>query len=192
MFQIESLLYIFAVSEIEVTMADGTFAALMFILGLSDMQNNFCRSAVGCLGREEAIPRLYVSAGNVIKRRARPGSEIYLRYDLAHTNGPFGNAIGFSISERQETWIGYGQTYLMHADGVPLKAELHAMTGLYDKGLGHGLGGRIAFRSGLDLIYETNGGVRYALSYDHRSHIGIYKENPGMETIQFAVSFPLK
>ena len=173
-------------------MADGTFAALMFILGLSDMQANHCGSEAGCLGPGETIPRFYVSTGDIVKRRARPGPEVYFRYDLSHTNGPFGNTIGVSISERQETWIGYGQTYLMQADAVPIKAELHAMTGLYDKGLGHGLGGRIAFRSGLDLIYETNGGVRYALSYDHRSHIGIYKENPGMETIQFAVSLPLK
>ena len=173
-------------------MADGTFAALMFILGLNDMQANYCGREIGCLGREEAVPRLYVSAGEVIKRRALPAPETYFRYDLAHTNGPFGNAIGFSISERQEAWVGYGQTYLMHAESVPIKAELHAMTGLYDKGLGHGLGGRIAFRSGLDLIYETSGGVRYALSYDHRSHIGIYKENPGMETIQFVISFPLR
>ena len=173
-------------------MADGTFAALLFILGLSDMQANYCGSEVGCLGRGGSVPRIYVSAGDVIKRRARPGAETYFRYDLAHTNGPFGNAIGFSISERKEAWIGYGQTYLMQADAVPIKAELHAMTGLYDKGLGHELGGRIAFRSGLDLIFETNGGVRYALSYDHRSHIGIYKENPGMETIQFAISFPLR
>ena len=173
-------------------MADGTFAALMFILGLSDMQANHCGSETGCLGRRETIPRLYISAGNVIKRRARPGPEVYFRYDLSHTNGPFGNTIGYSISERQETWIGYGQTYLINSGVVPIKAELHAMTGLYDKGLGHGLGGRIAFRSGLDLIYETKGGVRYALSYDHRSHIGIYKENPGIETIQFAVSFSLK
>ena len=173
-------------------MADGTFAALMFILGLSDMQANHCGNEAGCLWRGETIPRLYVSAGEVIKRRARPGPEAYFRYDLSYTNGPFGNIIGFSISERQETWIGYGQTYLMNSGMEPIKAELHAMTGLYDKGLGHGLGGRVAFRSGLDLIYETKVGVRYALSYDHRSHIGIYKENPGMETIQFAVSFPLK
>ena len=173
-------------------MADGTFAALMFILGLSDMHANHCGSEAGCLGRSETTPRLYVSAGEVIKRRARPGPEAYFRYDFPHTNGPFGNTIGVSISGRQETWIGYGQTYLMQSDAVPFKAELHAMTGLFDKGLGHSLGGPIAFRSGLDLIYETNGGVRYALSYDHRSHIGIYKENPGMETIQFAVSFLLK
>ena len=173
-------------------MADGTFAALMFILGLSDMHANHCGSEAGCLGRSDTTPRLYVSAGEVIKRRARPGPEAYFRYDFPHTNGPFGNTIGVSISGRQETWIGYGQTYLMQSDAVPFKAELHAMTGLFDKGLGHSLGGPIAFRSGLDLIYETNGGVRYALSYDHRSHIGIYKENPGMETIQFAVSFSLK
>ncbi|MEK9643013.1 MAG: acyloxyacyl hydrolase [Paracoccaceae bacterium] len=173
-------------------MADGTFAALMFILGLSDMQSNHCGTELGCLGRSEGTARIYASAGEVVKRRARPGPETYFRYDLAHKNGPFGNAVGFSITERQEAWVGYGQTYLIQAEAIPVKAELHAMTGLYDKGLGHGLGGRIAFRSGIDLIYETNGGVRYALSYDHRSHIAIYKENPGMETIQFAVSFPLK
>ena len=173
-------------------MADGTFAALMFILGLYDMQANHCGSEAGCLGLDETNPRLFVSAGDVIKRRALPGPEVYVRYDLPHTNGPFGNIIGLSISGRQETWVGYGQTYIIKADAVPIKFELHAMTGLYDKGLGHGLGGRIAFRSGLNLFYETNGSVRYALGYDHRSHIGIYEENPGMETIQFAVSFPLK
>jgi hypothetical protein len=50
----------------------------------------------------------------------------------------------------------------------------------------------ISFRSGIDLIYETDGGVRYALSYDHRSHTGIYPDNPGVESIQFAVSVPFK
>ncbi len=173
-------------------MADGTFAALMFLIGLADMQSNYCNTAAGCFGRSENTPRLYVSVGNIIKRRAKPGKEAYLRYDLGHKNGPFGHTVGFSISSRQALWAGAGQTYLASSQDSPVKLELHAMTGLYGAGNGHDLGGLIAFRSGIDVIYETDGGVRYILSHDHRSHTGIYPNNPGVETIQFAVSIILK
>tara|TARA_Y100000813_G_C24050290_1_gene298909 strand:- start:104 stop:625 length:522 start_codon:yes stop_codon:yes gene_type:complete len=172
-------------------MADGTFAALMILLGLGDMQANYCETDIGCLGRSKVLPRAYVSSGGIVERRADAGPEVYFRYDLSHRNGPFGHAVGVSVSSRRETWVGVGQTYLVETSNLPLKAELHAMSGLYDEGDGHDLGGRIAFRSGIDLIYETTSGTRYALSYDHRSHIGIYSQNPGMETIQLAISLPL-
>jgi len=172
-------------------MADGTFAALMILLGLGDMQANNCQTDTGCLSRTKVLPRAYFSAGNIVERRADAGPELYLRYDLSHRNGPFGHAVGVSVSGRGETWVGVGQTYLTAISGSPFKAELHAMSGLYDKGDGHDLGGPIVFRSGIDLIYETTKGIRYAVSYDHRSHMGIYSNNPGMETIQFSVSFPL-
>ena len=171
-------------------MADGTFAVLMLLLGFDDMRINHCPTELGCFQRSEVAPRAYFSVGDVLKRRAEAGPEAYFRYDLDHRNGPFGHAVGVSISSRQEAWFGVGQTYLIEPHRSPFKAEFHAMTGLYDKGLGHDLGGRIAFRSGLDLIYETHNNVRLALSYDHRSHIGIYRENPGMETVQFVVSLP--
>ena len=173
-------------------MADGTFAALLLLVGLADMQSNFCTTASGCFERSEVTPRLYLSVGDIIKRRAKPGKEAYLRYDLSHKNGPFGHAVGFSVSSRKALWAGAGQTYLASSLDIPIKLELHAMTGLYSAGKGHDLGGLIAFRSGIDLIYETDGGVRYALSYDHRSHTGIYPDNPGVESIQFAISIPLK
>jgi lipid A 3-O-deacylase len=176
----------------EVTMADGTFAVLMFLLGLTDMQNNYCNTEAGCFGRTEITPRLYLSGGDIIKRRAEAGGEGYIRYDLGYRNGPFGHALGFSVSSREAHWVGIGQTYLASTDNSPVMIELHAMTGLYDAGNGHDLGGFIAFRSGADLIYETGGGVRYALSYDHRSHVGIYPDNPGVETVQLAVSWPLE
>ena len=172
-------------------MADGTFAALMILLGLGDMQVNYCGTEIGCLGRGKVLPRAYVSVGDIVERRADAGSEVYLRYDLSHRNGPFGHALGVSVSGRGEAWVGVGQTYLIETGDLPFKAELHAMSGLYEKGYGHDLGGRIAFRSGIDLIYETTRGIRYAMSYDHRSHIGIYHQNPGMETIKLAISLPL-
>ena len=66
------------------------------------------------------------------------------------------------------------------------------MTGFYDAGKGHDLGGLVVFRSGIDLIYETYSGIRYGLSYDHRSHMEIYPNNPGVESIRFMISVPLK
>jgi lipid A 3-O-deacylase len=176
----------------EVMMADGTFAVLMFLLGLTDMQNNYCNTEAGCFDRTEVLPRLYVSGGDIIKRRAEAGSEGYIRYDLGHRNGPFGHAAGISMSSRDALWAGVGQTYIASIDKSPVMVELHAMTGLYSVGNGHDLGGLIAFRSGVDLVYETGGGVRYALSYDHRSHMGIYPDNPGVESVQLAVSWPLE
>lgn len=173
-------------------MADGTFAALLFIIGLTDMGINHCGTSEGCLGTGETRPRLSISGGEVLERRADPAAELYLRYDLAQTRGPFGGAAGLSVTENGEAWVGFGATYLVPFGRSGAYAELHAMPGLYFDNGGFDLGGPIAFRSGLELGYETARGWRMALSYDHRSNVGIYDENPGIETVQFKVSIPLK
>ena len=173
-------------------MADGTFAALMILIGLTDMQSNYCKTASGCFARSDVLPRLQVSAGDIIERKADSGKEMYIRYDLGHKNGPFGHAVGFSVSSRQALWAGIGQTYLASPKDSPIKIQLNAMTGLYNAGKGHDLGGLITFRSGIDFVYETDGGVRYGLSHDHRSHMEIYPNNPGVESIRFMISVPFK
>ncbi|MFW2544536.1 acyloxyacyl hydrolase [Primorskyibacter sp. 2E107] len=173
-------------------MADGTFAVLMLILGLTDMSRNYCGTEVGCLGRTETTPHFAISAGSVLERRAGEASEVYLRYDLGHKRGPFGHAVGLSVGEHGETWFGFGQTYKIQPQGSPLYAELHAMPGLYFDNGGFDLGGPIEFRSGLELGYENRKGWRFGLSYDHRSNAGIYDNNPGIETVQFRVSVPTR
>jgi hypothetical protein len=35
-------------------------------------------------------------------------------------------------------------------------------------------------------------GARIGLSVDHRSHGGIFARNPGVETVQFRVTFPAR
>ena len=70
--------------------------------------------------------------------------------------------------------------------------QLNAMTGLYEEGSGVDLGGPIEFRSGLSVGYQNKAGVRMSLSIDHRSNLGIYSDNPGLETVQFRVSIPTK
>ena len=172
-------------------MADGTFAVLMFVLGLTDMGLNHCGTENGCLGRSETASRLAFSGGEVLERRAEPAAEVYLRYDLGHKRGPFGRVAGLSVGENGETWIGFGTTYEI-ALGDHAFVELHSMPGLYFDNGGFDLGGPIAFRSGVEVGFEDRNGWRYGLSYDHRSNAEIYSDNPGVETVQFRVSMPLK
>ena len=172
-------------------MADGTFAVLMLIAGLTDMSMNYCGTETRCLGRTDTQPRFAFSAGEFDDRNAVGDTEIYFRYDLGHRIGPFGRAIGFSIAEQGEVWLGFGHTYFWQPDRSPFYAELHAMTGLYEDNGGFDLGGPIVFRSGIELGYENRAGWRYALSYDHRSNADLYSNNPGVETYMFRVSVPL-
>ncbi|MFP7572379.1 acyloxyacyl hydrolase [Marivita sp. S2033] len=172
-------------------MADGTFAALMFILGMTDMGMNHCGTPSGCLGPSQTVPRFSISAGEVIERRADAAGEVYLRYDTGRTIGPFGTAAGLSVGENSETWVGYGATYTIPIARTGVYAELHAMPGLYFDNGGFDLGGEIAFRSGLELGYETSRGWRMALTYDHRSNAALYDENPGVETVQLKLSIPI-
>ena len=173
-------------------MADGTFAVALLLLGLTDMGMNHCGTEAGCLGKSATTPRVAFSAGQVLERRAQPASEVYLRYDLGHKIGPFGNAVGISVGEAGETWVGFGQTYTLPFGKSGFYGELHAMPGIYFDNGGFDLGGPLEFRSGVELGYETRQGWRLGLSYDHRSNAGIYDDNPGIETVQFRVSVPIR
>ena len=172
-------------------MADGTFAVLMLIAGLTDMNLNYCKTETGCLGRSEMTPRLSFSALEWQERQALPQSELYVRYDLGHKAGPFGFAAGLSIAENGETWIGFGNTWTYQHRSF--YTELHAMPGLYFDNGGFDLGHEIEFRSGIEIGFENRAGWRYAATYDHRSNTGIFGgDNPGVETVGFKVSIPLK
>ena len=173
-------------------MADGTFAILMLVAGLADMGLNYCGTETGCVGRTETAPRVAISGGQVLERRAETGGEAYLRYDLGHRIGPFGQAVGLSIGDKGEAWIGFGQTYRQSFGSTPFYAELHAMTGLYRAGDGLDLGGPIVFRSGIEAGWESRRGWRFGLGFDHRSNAGIYDENPGVETVHLRVSIPTR
>ena len=173
-------------------MADGTFAVLMFAFGAFEMATDHCRTELGCFGRTDTTPRIAISGGEVLERNAMPAGEIYLRYDLGHKNGPFGHAAGLSLGEHGELWVGFGQTFTYHFGESPFFAELHAMPGIYLDNGGFDLGGLIEFRSGIELGFENRSGWRFGVSYDHRSNAGLYRNNPGIETVQFRVSVPMK
>lgn len=169
---------------------DGTFALLFAIVGLTDMGLNYCDT--GCLARAPEQERFSIAAGRVQFQEEFIGEEIYARYEMDHRFGPFQNAIGLSVTDTGDAWLGFGQMWTKDfADGRAY-VQLHAMPGIYIQGDGPDLGFLIEFRSGVEVGYNFRSGVRLGVSYDHRSNADIRAVNPGLETLQVRVSIPLK
>ena len=120
------------------------------------------------------------------------GEELYLRRDTDVAYGPFGISYGLSVTNRGALWVGAGIVQTFSFPGSPVYLEAHFMPGIYLRGDGVDLGGPINARAGLELGLETDSGIRFGLSVDHRSHGGIFKRNPGVETVQFRVTFPTR
>jgi lipid A 3-O-deacylase len=168
---------------------NGTFAVLTLVLGMNDAYSD-CRE--GCLAAHDVESRIAVSQGSLQFKGDVIGREVYVRYDSAHANGPFQSIYGASYSSLGDIWAGFGHAYTMSAAETGLYAEVHAMTGLYFQSGGPDLGGPIEFRSGAEIGYRFSSGWRVAASYDHRSNAEIFALNPGVETVQFRISKPLK
>ena len=52
------------------------------------------------------------------------------------------------------------------------------------------MGGPIEFRSGIELAYRLENGLRLGLGWDHRSNLEIYPSNPGVEMVHLRLSIP--
>jgi len=89
-------------------------------------------------------------------------------------------------------WAGFGHVYDIDTPISALDIQLHAMTGLYEKGQGTDLGGPIEFRSGIEVAYHLENGMRLGLGWDHRSNLEIYARNPGVEMVHVRLSIPLE
>jgi lipid A 3-O-deacylase len=172
---------------------DGRLAVLFFVVGLTDMKTNDCE--MGCLARTAAQDAISLSFGNVIFQEKSVGQEAYVRFDMGTSFGPFQPAVGLSVTDTNDVWVGLGATHTTRfwdrPSGVGGYAQLHVMPGVYTRGTGPDLGHQLEIRSGAEIGYQAKNGLRYGLSYDHRSNAGLSSPNPGMETLQFRVSVPL-
>lgn len=170
---------------------NGSFAALMIALGVWDMGVNYCPTS-GCLTPRttDAYDSYSIHQNSV--NDVATGNEIYFRRKTGHANGPFENAWGVSISEHGEMWAGFGHVYDIDTPISALDIQLHAMTGLYEKGQGTDLGGPIEFRSGIEVAYTFDNDWRLGAGWDHRSNLDIYSKNQGMESGFLRLSLPLR
>ena len=170
---------------------DGTLAALFLIVGLTDMGISHCGHG-GCLARDSMQGRFDLSVGDVMYQENNISEEVYLRYSLPKRFGPFQPIAGASVTSDGDAWVGFGAAYTASFLDDRAYVQLSLMPGLHAQGSGPDLGHPLEFRSGVELGYETPKGIRYGISYDHRSNAEISSVNPGMETLQFRVSFPLR
>jgi hypothetical protein len=171
---------------------DGALAVAFLVFGGLDMALNDCGSSSGCLGASDVPARFAVSTGIVELDTVHVSNEAYFRYDLGKEYGPFQPILGASFTGQGAVWAGAGAAYTKELADTGIYAQLHLMGGLFDKGNGQDIGGNIHFRSGAEIGYEADNGWRYAVSYDHRSNADAMEFNPGLETLQFRVSVPLK
>ncbi len=169
---------------------DGSLAVLFLVAGLTDMKLNHCDT--GCLAQSDTQAKATLAYGDVIFQDDVIGRETYFRYDFGQNYGPFQPAIGVSVTDSNDTWIGIGATYTARFADQRAYVQLSLLPGLYAEGSGPDLGSPIEFRSGIELGYEARNGLRMGVSFDHRSNAGISSTNPGLETLQFRVSIPLK
>lgn len=157
------------------------------------MNINDCKQS-GCLAPAPAQSALSFGIGDVFFQEKTISSEIYLRYDLGTSFGPFQPAVGLSLTDSQDVWVGLGATHTSRFWDRPSGAggytQLHFLPGLYAQGKGPDLGLPLEFRSGAEIGWQGASGLRFGLSYDHRSNGDLSPMNPGLETLQLRVTVP--
>ncbi|WP_112324483.1 acyloxyacyl hydrolase [Oceanibium sediminis] len=174
---------------------DGTVAILFWLIALGsaglDRQD-------GWFERDPAPGSVVVSGGQTSIRRSGRGEarqtlseELRLQLYQDRTYGPLQPVAEVSVTADGGTYLGAG--FAMRRDfdlgGLPLFAGGEVVTGLWLQGGDVDLGGPIEFRTGLEL------GVRFdewrlSVMTDHRSNAGLYRENPGLESISLRLHIP--
>ncbi|MCI2399234.1 acyloxyacyl hydrolase [Aliiroseovarius subalbicans] len=167
---------------------DGTLAVMAAMFGIADMVNNHCD--VGCLAVRDAPARVASASGPVFFQGNDIGTEQYTRHELARSYGPFQPVAGLSATSQGDLWAGLGVANDYFFFNTGFYVQLNFMPGVYLRDQGPVLGHRLEFRSGIEVGYETASGMRYALTFDHRSNGDITQVNPGLETVQFKISYP--
>ena len=64
--------------------------------------------------------------------------------------------------------------------------------GVYGKGDGKDLGGTYEFRSGIEIAYQMEDEDRIGIQLNHTGNMGIYRHNPGTETLLINYALPSK
>tara|TARA_R110002012_G_scaffold57999_1_gene150460 strand:+ start:1825 stop:2340 length:516 start_codon:yes stop_codon:yes gene_type:complete len=168
---------------------DGTYAVLFLLAGLTDMKLNHCET--GCLARSDTQAYGTLAYGDVLFQEDTIGREGYLRYDFGRMYGPFQPALGVSLTDQGDAWIGFGATWTGRFANDRGYIQMSFLPGIHTTGDGPDIGTPLEFRSGAELGYEASNGWRIGLSYDHRSNAGLASNNPGLETLQIRVHVPV-
>lgn len=132
--------------------------------------------------------RVDVSGGTMVYKNGWSSDEAYVR--VAFKQDRFDYLVGFSATNTGDVWAGVGSAVETSIANTNLYAQGSFMVGYWNRGYGPVLGFPIEFRTGLEVGYEFDSGIRFGVSYDHRSNAGIGTSNAGVDTAQIRVGIP--
>lgn len=133
---------------------------------------------------------VHEDAATTIRVEFRPGYKIFWRIQpLLGVTGTTDGAIygygginaDFPLAEffPDTTWVNR------------LVFNINLAAGYYDEGDGKDLGNSLEFRTGAELAYEFQTGIRVGGGFYHISNAGTGSENPGTEILSVFVALPL-
>lgn len=118
--------------------------------------------------------------------------ELYLRYTGSPYFWNLQPVVGLSVASNGSAWVGAGSALTWRARDSGFFGRISSMAGLYRQGSGKDLGGVVQFRTALDVGIMQASGVELGVGLDHRSNAGLYKQNPGLNSLYLFASIPLR
>jgi hypothetical protein len=152
------------------------FAAILFLFG-------FMISA----GKAEPA-RIIGSLGMMENRQ---GADATLRYVGAPLFWGIQPVVGIGVGRNGSGFVGIGSGLTWRPNDGAFFIRATSMIGVHRRGNGYSLGGPVNLRSNLDLGMMVGRGAEIGLGIDHRSHAGLYRNNPGLNSAYLFASFPL-
>jgi hypothetical protein len=169
---------------------DSRFAVFFFMVGWSDTYLNDCPTE--CLRETQAPERLHVQYGDTYFQEDVIGDEIFVSYDLPRRYGAVQPAVGASLTNENDFWIGAGGKWSSERiSDSPIFIELSLMPGLYLPGDGPDLGFPVQWRGSLGAGVNFGDTGSLSVFFDHRSNANASEVNPGIETLGIRLSYQL-
>ena len=100
--------------------------------------------------------------------------------------------VGLSAASNGSAWAGVGSAVTWRFFDDSMFLRIGTMAGIHRRGSGRDLSGPIQFRSNVDVGFAWRNGMEAGLGFDHRSSAGIYKPNPGLDTVYLFAAFPFR
>lgn len=136
---------------------------------------------------------LYLGAGinNVRRKKHSQSTEFRAEYKFHQKWWVFHPLVGASFTTKKQLYaysgISLDLIFKRHIAFVP-----NFVIGYYNKGDGKDLGFPLEFRTGIELSFIFNNMTRVGAHISHTSNASLGRKNPGLETLNFFIAFPIK
>ncbi len=118
----------------------------------------------------------------------RANTEVNLRFIDARRVWALQPVYGLSFGTRGTGFAGAGLAYTWRKTDGSMFVRGSILAGVYHKGRGPDLGGRVTFRSGVELGFALDRDTDIGIGFDHRSNAGLHSNNPGLNSAHLFIS----